>query len=356
METYGTTEDVVAKIASDLGVGDEREIIATLFYMRIGHWALAADANLGFLKRKGRKTDGYCSEGRFREHVTGFLATKGQSFVPVYLSPEDGMGKKVYEHEANTTQGVVPGCRLAIDTVPCRVDNLGNTNVFFQAKYATCCVKKLCAVTFSGFFIEVTKPFVYTGPSADNVLLEHSGLLKWLHDNSTVCLADGGFTRTERVHTPFTKDEIWPPKRRTQTPNDYKGEADAKLNRNAHLCFWRARVEHAFSDAQLGRFSLLQRYEGKTHQLLLLAFYFGQAVLNVENFQRHGPEGRYSTAPVPEALYAKSLVAQNDRYPQAQGPAKRPGKKESNVAPENQPALDEWLSHPPLTQTASQQI
>jgi hypothetical protein len=124
---------------------------------------------------------------------------------------------------------------------------------------------------------------------------------------------------------------------------EYTKQGNARLWRNAQLCFWRARVEHAFSHAQLGRFDLLKVFNGKDFSVLLCAFLVAESVLNIEMMSKHGTKGRYNSDPVGDKDYQCSLVAQQDRYPQT--PTKkraRPGVP-TTITDATQPTLDAFV-------------
>ena len=225
-------------------------------------------AFIGWCHLSNSSYQGMQTEKNYRTTVSEFLRSSAKPVVSKFLEPTSPWLAPAFWCHANDTQGVVEGCRVLVDTVPCTVENTNQSNVNYQCKYAANVVKKLGLLTVNGFFVEVGPPTLYTGASADNVILEHAKVQAFLQLRDVTCIADGGFTRTDRVETPFTKTEIWPEPRPSlkKKLDEYKAAAKTKLERNARLCFWRARVEHSFAESQLGRFKLLQRYTGHSSE------------------------------------------------------------------------------------------
>ena len=320
-------------------------VIATIYYLRTGAWALGYDAYVGYCAQKRVAFVGMTT---YKNAVRDFLLSKTPLLAAQFLEATSEWLRPALEHPNNDTQGILPGCRFCVDTVPCHVENINNSNVCYNAKYADNVVKKLAFYTFNGFFIEFPSRTLYTGTSADNVILDHaSNMHDFLQERDLVLLADGGFQASARVVIPFSKDEIWPdPAPHTRALLEkYREAAHEKLERNARLCFWRARVEHAFGESQLGKFKLLQRYSGRSYDVLLGAFLFGECLLNIEAVVKHGYAGRYPARVVGAEDYGKSLVAQNDRYPeQATRRRQRPGNRNtSDIVERGQPTLDMFL-------------
>ena len=251
------------------------------------------------------------------------------------------------DHPSNDTQGVIPNCKVLVDTCPCKIENIANSNVAYQGKYADHVVKFCAFLSINGYFLGLGRTVLYLGTSADNVILDSElGFHQYLEDFDCSALADGGFTRSERVHTPWKKDEIWPdpvPRDRTMRAQ-YTADGNAKLDRNARLCFWRARVEHAFGESLMGRFALLKNYGGHSFERLCGAFILAQCVLNAESRVEKGPAGRYQVRPVTDADYAKSRIAQVGRYPEpgvAHPPTRR--RREADLVPCTQPRISQWV-------------
>jgi hypothetical protein len=80
------------------------------------------------------------------------------------------------------------------------------------------------------------------------------------------------------------------------------------------------------SDALLGHFDLLKVFNGEDFSVLLCAFLVAESVLSIEMMSKHGTKGRYNSDPVGDKDYQCSLIAQQDRYPQARTKKRaRPG-------------------------------
>ena len=147
----------------------------------------------------------------------------------------------------------MPNCKVLVDTCPCVIENINNSNVAYQGKYAAHVVKFVGFTSINGYFLGIGRRILYLGTSADNVILEsEQGFRNYLTKNNFTALADGGFSREEGlIVTPFKKDEILPPRDDDISDEEYKAASDAKRRRNAQLCFWRARIEHAFGESQM---------------------------------------------------------------------------------------------------------
>jgi hypothetical protein len=227
MEVYGTSAETVLVLERSLrdtmgnDAPDATAIIAVLFYLRVGHWELAHLAWAGWQALGGAKIR-WRTPRVYADEVVQTLRAIAPKLADGFLDPEGGWLAPAFRHEANDTQGIVPGCRLIADTVPCRTENIGNSNCLYISKYAGNVVKKLSFITLTGFFCEplCVPRVLYTGTSTDGVLLEHSSVDDFLKKHSSVVLADGGFYLNEVTITPFTGPEIWP----SDPPPNFKGE------------------------------------------------------------------------------------------------------------------------------------
>ena len=143
MQVYGCHAETVNVLEARLAIrspSDPNAVIATLFYLRIGQWELSHCAYLGWCFQNGERR---MSLRYFKDLVKKFLLTRVSELADFFLDPESEWLKPAFDHATNDTHGIVPNCKFAVDTVPCQVENVNNSNVNYNAKYAASVMKKL---------------------------------------------------------------------------------------------------------------------------------------------------------------------------------------------------------------------
>jgi hypothetical protein len=217
-------------------------------------------------------------------------------------------------HDGNNVDAWFPGVKYLVDTAPIYVNNIGQSESFYQPKYAAHVAKIIGVVTCTGFFVH--RSALYQGPMHDNACAVHMFLEDLLKTHDRKCLADGVFKRSPLVIIPFNKREI---------PIDY----DSRIEVNGKISHIRARVEHSF--ARLGRFAAFKVWNRPVDDFLEDCMACCMIALNVEILLRHGPGG--FAIKLPESPL-ESIAFQKDRYPKDEQK-----KKKQPPLERNQPTL-----------------
>ena len=206
-------------------------------------------------------------------------------------------------NHAENHAAAFPQCKICIDTCPITVVNYAGANEFYQPKYEEHVVKLLVAISMNGYIVFVP-PSLYGGRSADNVILEHSGFGDLLTRIDAQCLADGGFTLSDRVLIPYTKKQLF-----AGTP----AESRERFKYNAYHAFYRARAEHPFAAARLGRFrGMMTCWKTGDFVVLRGAAQLACCVHNLAIFVKFGARGMYDPHCTAEG-YKKSLGLMHHR-------------------------------------------
>ena len=230
--------------------------------------------------------------------------------------------------------------RVVVDTVPIRVPNMRQSNQFFSGKYKDHVIKVLGVGSFTGFYLWYPN-YIYTGPSGDQVILQHSHMLEHMKHLGIKALADGGFQLPDDCGiTGHSEDAT------VLIPHDilelYADEAktEEKFLFNAQLSHIRARAEHLFDRNRLGRFNAFKVIWYMKLDFLFECVKVAMIALNLELYMQHGCGGHAVDAP---PIPHESLLFQRERYPKPGPKAKKRKANEEGERARGQPSLGKWL-------------